>query len=57
MVEIKSEELYQKWKSLMERKYGYTNPTREEVFEFVTDLTKFFEVILEDGQIFKNHQK
>ena len=33
----------------MIRKYGYTNPTRPEVFEFAEDLTKYFEILAEDN--------
>jgi len=43
-----SEELFEKWKSLMERKYGFQSPSHQEVLEFSSDLVKFCEVLLED---------
>lgn len=33
----------------MIRKYGYTNPTHPEVLEFAEDLTRYFEVLVEDN--------
>lgn len=44
-----SEELFKKWADLMIRKYGYTNPTRLEVFEFAEDLTRYFELLAKDN--------
>lgn len=45
-----SKELLEKWRSLMVRKYNFDNPTDKEVLEFASDLTKYFEVILETDQ-------
>ena len=45
---VLSEELFKKWEDLMIRKYGYTNPTRQEILEFSEDLTRYFQVIVED---------
>jgi len=42
-----SEKLFEKWNSLMIRKYGFENPTRAEVLEFASDLTRFYEILLE----------
>ena len=33
----------------MIKTYGYENPTNAEVREFASDLTKYFEVIVEDS--------
>ena len=44
-----SEQLFEKWFLLMEKSYGYVNPTRAEVFEFAEDLTRYFEVLAEDN--------
>lgn len=52
-----SEKLFQKWSDLMIRKYGYTNPTRPEVFEFASDLTRYFEVLAEDNLMQKSETK
>lgn len=43
-----SEKLFKKWQDLMIRKYGYANPTRPEVLDFAEDLTRYFQVIIED---------
>ncbi len=48
-----SEQLFEKWSDLMIRKYGYTSPTRQEVFEFAEDLTRYFEVLAEDNLTLK----
>ena len=45
-----SKELLEKWRSLMVRKYNFDNPTDKEVLEFSSDLTKYFEVLLEPYQ-------
>jgi hypothetical protein len=50
-----SEKLFEKWFGLMVRKYGYTNPTRSEVLEFASDLTKFYEILAEDDSPLKNN--
>ena len=48
-----SEKLFEKWRGIMVRLYGFENPTDAEVREFASDLTKYFEVILEDSLITK----
>ena len=46
-----SPELFEKWASLMVRKYGFESPTRQEILDFASDLVKFCEVLLEDDPI------
>ena len=40
-----SQDLLEKWKKLLEEKYGLENPTQQEVFEFASKLTGFFELL------------
>ena len=42
-----SKDLFEKWKSLMIEKYNFDNPTDREVLEFASDLTKYFNLLLE----------
>ena len=46
-----TEKLFEKWNSLMIRKYGFENPTRAEVLEFASKLTRFYEILLEDDPV------
>ncbi|MGD0577179.1 MAG: hypothetical protein ABSA74_03840 [Candidatus Staskawiczbacteria bacterium] len=48
-----SEKLFEKWKDLMIRKYAYTDPTRQEVLEFASKLTRFYEILLENDSVQK----
>jgi len=48
-----SEKLFEKWNSLMIRKYGFENPTRQEVLEFASKLTRFYEILLEEDPVQK----
>lgn len=41
-----SKPLLEKWKKLLERKYGVKSATQEEVFEFANTLTGFFDLLL-----------
>lgn len=45
-----SKELLEKWKSLMVRKYNFDNPTDKEATEFASDLTRYFDLLLESDQ-------
>lgn len=36
----------EKWKKLLEKNYGFENPTQKEVFEFANTLTNFFDLLL-----------
>lgn len=43
-----SEKLFQKWKDLMIKKYGFRNPARSEVVEFASALTRYFKALTEE---------
>lgn len=40
-----SQALLEKWKKLMREKYGVEDPTPQEVFEFATKITNYFEIL------------